>query len=96
MESPSMKNMNLTKARNSLFELAKKMERDPALIVQVVKRGRHVMTMMPAELYESMLETLEMLSDEEAVPRLRRALQEIEKGKGVPWEVAKRRLGRKG
>lgn len=37
-----MKNMTLTEARNSLLELAKKMERDPALVVEVVKRGRRV------------------------------------------------------
>jgi len=35
MESPSMKNMSLTKARNSLFEIAKKMERDPTLVVEM-------------------------------------------------------------
>jgi prevent-host-death family protein len=91
-----MKNMTLTEARNSLLELAKKMERDPALVVEVVKRGRRVMTMMPAELYEAILETLEVLADEEAAPRLRRALREIEAGKGIPWETAKRKLGRKG
>jgi PHD/YefM family antitoxin component YafN of YafNO toxin-antitoxin module len=91
-----MKHMTLTEARNTLLALAKKMERDPALVVEVVKRGRHVMTMMPAELYESIIETLDVLSDDEAALRLRRALREIEEGKGIPWETAKRRLGRKG
>ena len=90
-----MKNMTLTEARNSLLELAKKMERDPAFVVEVVKRGRRVMTMMPAELYESILETLEVLADEEAAPRLRRALREIDAGKGIPWEAAKRKLDKK-
>lgn len=52
--------------------------------------------MMPAELYESILETLEVLADEEAAPRFRRALREIEAGQGIPWEAAKRKLGRRG
>ena len=90
-----MKSMTLTEARNSLLDLAKKMERDPALVVEVVKRGRRVMTMMPAHVYESIQETLEVLADEEGAPRLRRAIREIERGEGIPWEEAKRRLDRK-
>ena len=91
-----MKSMTLTEARTKLLDLAKKMERDPSLIVEVVKRGRRVLTMMPAELYEAILETLEVLSDEDAATQLRRALREIDAGKGIRWEAAKRKLDKKG
>ncbi len=48
---------------------------------------------MTWEDYHSILETLEILSDNDAVEQLRRSLKEIKAGKRIPWQDAKARLG---
>lgn len=91
-----MKTVTLTEARNQLLRLANEIGRKPATVVNVVKRGKHVMTLMSSELYESLVETLEILGEESTVTKLRRALKEIEEEKGIPWREAKKKLGLEG
>src|SRR5262245_64034495 len=94
-ECEAMKIVSLTEARNQLLQLAEEIKKDPALIVKVVKRGTGVLTLMSADLHDSLVETLEVLAEEDTAAKLRRALKEIEQGKGIPWKKAKRRLGLK-
>ena len=91
-----MKTITLAEARNQLLKLADEMEKNPDAVVEVVKRGRHIMTLMSAELYELLVETLDVLANDAAARKLRRALREIEQGKGIPWKTAKKRLGIEG
>lgn len=88
-----MKTLSLTDTRNRLLKLADELKREPGTVVEVMKRGKPVMTLISSDLYEALLETLEILGEESTVARLRRALKEIERGKGIPWAAAKRRLG---
>jgi hypothetical protein len=47
---------------------------------------------MPWELYEAIVETLEIMGDEELMDALRQSIKEAEEGKAIPWEQAKREL----
>jgi PHD/YefM family antitoxin component YafN of YafNO toxin-antitoxin module len=87
-----MKTMTLTQARDQLLKVAEEMERSPNHVVEVMKRGRKVMTLLSAEVYDALVETLEVVADESAYAKLRRAVKEIESGKGISWEAARRRL----
>lgn len=87
-----MKCLSLTEARNQLLRLAEEIEHDPSVVVEVRKRGRRVMALMSAELYESLVETLDLVCDPPMARELRRALRQIDRGKGMSWESAKRRL----
>jgi PHD/YefM family antitoxin component YafN of YafNO toxin-antitoxin module len=87
-----MKSLTLTEAREKLLKLADEIERRPSTVVEVKKRGRRIMALMSSELYESLLETLEVLSDEGTARELSRAVKEIETGRGIPWRTAKKRL----
>jgi PHD/YefM family antitoxin component YafN of YafNO toxin-antitoxin module len=87
-----MKTISLTQARNQLLQLAEEIDRNPALIVKVVKRGSGIMTLMSTELHESLVETLEVLSEENTAAKLRLALKEIQEGRGIPWKEARKRL----
>jgi prevent-host-death family protein len=89
-----MTTMTLTKARNQLLKLAAEIEQNPSTVVEVVKRGKPVLTLMSPGLYDSLTETLELLSDATACAKLREALAQIERGKGIPWKTAKERLDR--
>jgi prevent-host-death family protein len=86
--------MSLTDARSKLLDVANRFENttDPTPI-KVTKHSKPVMVLVPAETYESMVETLEILADEETMASLRRGLADAEAGRTIPWEEAKRRLG---
>lgn len=88
-----MKDVSLTDARNNLLRLAEDLQRNPSKVVEVVKRGKPVLALMSAELYEALVETLEILGEESALKKLRQALREIEEGRGISWGAAKKRLG---
>ena len=87
-----MKTMTLTQARNQLLKVADEMERRPEHVVEVVKRGKKVMTLLSAEVYDALVETLEIVSDESSYAKLRRAVKEIEAGKGISWSSARQEL----
>jgi PHD/YefM family antitoxin component YafN of YafNO toxin-antitoxin module len=71
------------------LDLADRFERSPLEAVQVTKRGRRVMTLLPAELWDAMVETLEVLSEPDSAVALRKALTELDEGKAVPWTKAR-------
>lgn len=58
----------------------------------VTKRGKPVAVMMSPDDYEGLLETIEILSDKQAVKRIKRAKQEIKAGKTVSLEVLRRKF----
>lgn len=60
----------------------------------VTRRGRPVMTILSPEDYEGLLETIEILSDQRALRRIKKSLREARAGKTAPWESVKRRLER--
>ena len=49
---------------------------------------------MTWEDYQALLETMEILSDKEAVKQLCAGIKEVKEGKTIPWEKAKARLGK--
>ena len=57
------------------------------------RRVLALQTLLSSELYESLVETLEILAEKRTARDLRKALREIKRGKGIPWNEAKRRLG---
>ncbi len=87
-----MKTMTLTEARNQLLKVAEEIERRPEQVVQITKRGKKVMTLLSTEVYEALVETLEIVADESAYAKLRRAIKEIDAGKGRSWTAARAEL----
>jgi prevent-host-death family protein len=88
-----MKSMSVTEVRNRLLELADEVAKDPSRAITVTRRGRPVMALLSSELYESLMETIEILGDERLSARLRRALDEVARGDTVSWKEARKRLG---
>ena len=87
------RSMPIIEARNKFTRLPERLERGPESgVLAVTRRGKPVLAVMPWELYESLVETMEIMGDEKLMAALRRGIQEIEKGKGIAWEEAKRRL----
>jgi len=61
-------------------------------IVRAYRRGRPVLALLPWELYESLVETLEVLGDQDLMKALRRSLTEARAGRTIPWEKVKGEL----
>jgi antitoxin YefM len=58
----------------------------------ITRRGRPVLAVMPWELYESLVETLEILGDPDMLSALRNSLEDLKRGRVVSNREAKTRL----
>ena len=78
----------IIEARNQLTSLPEQFdrEREPEAVT-VTRRGKPVLAILPWELYESVLETLEILGDETLMRMLRQSILEADDGSLVPWKV---------
>jgi prevent-host-death family protein len=86
------KELTTVDARRELTKLPEELEAKPATVA-VTRRGKPVLAIMTWEDYQAILETLEILSDDEAVEQLRRSIKEVKEGKTIAWERAKTRPG---
>lgn len=85
--------MPMIEARKQLTALPEALVRNDELdVVEVTRRGKPVLAVLPWELYEAISETLEVMADADLMAKLRASVTEIEAGKGVPWEEVKREL----
>jgi antitoxin YefM len=89
-----MTTLTITKAREALLDLPERLAKASDKTVSITRHGRPVLAVLPWELYESIIETLEVLGDPEATAALRSSLEDIRKGRLVSHEAALKRLGR--
>ena len=79
--------MPIIEARNKLTSLPEEFEREPEIgAVAVTRRGKPVLAILPWELYEALLETLEIMGDEKLMNSLRKSIKQASEGKLIPWE----------
>lgn len=88
-----MKAMTVSDARAHLPEIIDQVNSGQKEAVEIMRHGEPVATIMSASLYESIVETLEILSDEKTAQALKDALRNAKKVKFIPAERAKRELG---
>ena len=92
-----METLPLSDAKARLSEIADEVDRTHQR-VQITKNGRSYVVLISAEDLESMEATLELLSDPEAMERVRQAQADLAAGKGSTGEemadlMARRRRG---
>ena len=87
-----MKDLPITEVRDELTALPEKLSQAHETLT-VTRRGKPVLAILPWEEYEALVETLEILSDENAMAALRQGIKEARQGKLIPWDRAKRKLG---
>jgi prevent-host-death family protein len=83
----------IIKARDRLTSLPEELAEEPGAIA-VTRRGEPVLAILPWDLYESIVETLEILSDEDLMAALRQSIKEASEGNAVSWDRAKKELQR--
>jgi prevent-host-death family protein len=86
-----MEKIPITEARKRFLKLPD--EADKHQVLAVTRRNKEVMAVMSWELYEGLLETLEVLSDPGLMDRLRQGIGDIASGRVVTLAGAHERLG---
>lgn len=75
----------ITEAKNRLLQLLRELgERDEVLAI--TRDGVPAAVVLSPERYEGLLETIEILSDAEAMPSLQRSLKQARKGRWMSDE----------
>jgi antitoxin YefM len=81
-------------ARKQLPKLADALEKHPEIgAVKITRHGKPVLAVLSWDLYESVVETMEIMSDPELMAAFRQGVKEMEEGKAIPWEQVKKDLG---
>ena len=75
-----------------MFEQEMEEQHDISTVV-VTRHNKPVLAILPWELYESIIETLEILGDEELMADIRQGIKDALEGKGKPLEVVRQELG---
>jgi len=86
-----MQKLTITEARNKLMKLPD--ETIDNQIIAITRRNKEVLAVMSWELYEGLLETIEILADQEFMGSIKRGMEEIESGKTYTIEESRKRLG---
>lgn len=84
-----VRTMSISDTRKQLTSLDLKREET----VAVTSRGKPVYALITWDLYESLSETLDILSDPELVKELQKSMREADRGKLVSHEEVMRELG---
>src|SRR5579864_5669948 len=84
----------MAEARKRLPKLADALEKHPELgAVTITRRGKPVLAVLSWDLYESLVETMEIMSDPQMMAAFRQGVKELQEGKAIPLEQFKRELG---
>ena len=81
----------ITEARSKFMKLPDQTAKDQ--ILAVTRRNKEVMAVMSWELYEGLLETLEVLSDPDLIKQLKVAIEDVKAGRTNSLSGANERLG---
>lgn len=85
--------ITITHARSQLPRLADEFTARPDLdAIALTKHGEPVLALMPWDLYETLIDTLDILSDPGEIQRFRNGLQDLRDGRTIAWEQAKAEL----
>ena len=86
-----MQKISITEARNKFMKLPDQVAKHE--ILAVTRRNKEVMAVMSWELYEGLLETLEVLSDPKLMNDLKKGIEDVKAGRTHSLAEAYERLG---
>jgi antitoxin YefM len=86
-----MQKLTITEARNKLMKLPE--EAPTNEIIAITRRNKEIMALMSWELYEGLLETMEILGDPELMKDLKKGIEQVQSGETHTLKQARKRLG---
>ena len=84
--------MSIVKARAMLTQLPELLSAENRAVA-LTRRGKPVLALMPWELFESIVETMEIMGDAEMMEALRRSIRDVQEGNLVSIDEVKAELG---
>jgi antitoxin YefM len=88
-----LKDIPITEARHEITSLPERLAKSPGAVA-VTRRGKPVLAIMPWDFYESIVETLEILGDQDLMAALRQGIKDIETGKTYSLDEIEREIDR--
>ena len=77
----------ITQARHELSRLPEEFAADNTSdAIAITRRGKPVLAVLPWDLYDSLVETLEILGDENLMVALRQSIKEMESEELILWD----------
>ena len=86
-----LKDLPITEARNQLTSMPENLEKEPGAIA-VTRNGKPVLAILPWELYESLEETIDIMSDPALMKQVRQGVADIKAKRLIPWTKVKREM----
>jgi antitoxin YefM len=83
---------SISEIREQITRLPEYFEQKPEMIT-VTRHGKPIMAILPWALYESIMETIEVLGDEELMAAFRQGVKDIEAGRIKSWKDVEKELG---
>jgi|SRR6266581_6761690 len=83
---------SISEIREQITRLPEQFEEEPEAIT-VTRHGKPIMAILPWELYESIMETLEIMGDEELMAAIREGIKDIEEGRTKSLDEVLKELG---
>jgi prevent-host-death family protein len=90
MKENMVRQIPISEARKRLNELHR--ELGPNGTLSITSRGKQVLALMPWDLYESLVETVEILGDPVLMKSLKKGARDIKSGRVTNWEKVKAEL----
>ena len=86
-----MQKLTITEVRKKLMKLPKRAANDE--IIAITRRNKEIMALMSWELYQGLLETIEILGDPQLMKDLKRGMEQVRSGETYTVKQARKRLG---
>jgi antitoxin YefM len=85
------KDLPITEARNQLTSMPESLEKEPGAIA-VTRNGKPVLAILPWDLYESLEETIDIMSDPALMQQVREGIADYRAKRLTPWSKVRREL----
>jgi len=86
------KTITITEGRKKLFKIAEEVQKPDSQYVFTIE-GKPGIVLMSADEYDSLMETMEILSNPEIMRDIKKAEEEYERGEYSTWAEVKKELG---
>jgi len=74
--------MNISEVRKKLMQISKQIKQNnESHTIAITRRGQPTLALLPWDLYEALVETLEIISDHKLMASVRKGIHDIEQGK---------------
>lgn len=82
----------ISEARKRIFEIAEEVQK-PDNYYTLTEKGRPKAVIMSAEQFDSIIETIDILSDPDVLENIKKAEDEYKNGEYQTWEELKKEIG---